>query len=173
MEAKLYVGTYGKYNAGRLHGKWLDLTKYSDKEEFMEGCKKLHNTERDPEYMFQDKAGVLYKMPKYWLNESHISDEVFEFMEAFAEDEEKGEAFLSWVKNAGYKGDFSYLITKFEEAYEGKYDSEKTYTEHLVDETGILEKMGELSYYFDYEAYVRDLFITDYMYLDGVVFRNI
>jgi antirestriction protein len=60
MEAQLYVGTYGKYNAGRLHGKWLDLTNYSDKEEFYEACKEVHKTEHDPEYMFQDKEGILY-----------------------------------------------------------------------------------------------------------------
>jgi antirestriction protein len=173
MEAKLYVGTYGKYNAGRLHGKWLDLTEYSDKEEFLEACKEVHKTEHDPEYMFQDKEGLLYKMPKTWLSESHISDEVFEFMEAFEDDTDKGEAFLSWLSCTGYKGDFSYLITTFEEAYEGEYDSTKAYAEYLIDETGILDKMGDLSSYFDYEAYARDLFMSDYMYLDGVVYRNL
>jgi antirestriction protein len=173
MEAKLYVGTYGKYNAGRLMGKWLDLTQYSDKEEFYEACKEVHKTEHDPEYMFQDKEGLLYQMPKSWLSESHISDEVFEFMEAFENDADKGEAFLNWVKHSGYQGDFSYLITKFEEAYEGEYESEKAYTEYLVEEMGILKAMGNYYYYFDYAAYARDLFMTDYMYLDGVVYRNL
>ena len=66
-----------------------------------------------------------------------------------------------------------YLTSKFEEAYEGEYDSEKAYAEYLVDEMGILDKMGTLSYYFDYDQYARDLFMTDYMYLDGVVYRNL
>jgi antirestriction protein len=139
----------------------------------MEACKEVHKNEHDPEYMFQDKEGILYKMPKSWLNESHISDEVFEFMEAFADDEDKGEAFLSWLSCTGYKGDFSYLITNFEEAYEGEYDNPEAYAEYLVDETGILDKMGDLDSYFDYEAYARDLFMSDYMYLDGVVYRNL
>ena len=173
MEAKIYVGTYGKYNAGSLFGKWLDLTDYSDKEEFYEACKELHQKEYDPEYMFQDYDGVLHKLPKCWLSESHISDEIFEFIEAFGDDEEKGEAFLNWVSSTGYKGDFSYLITTFEEAYEGKYDSAKAYAEYLTDETGMLDKMGDLSYYFNYDAYTRDLFMSDYMYLDGVVYRNL
>ena len=35
-EAKVYVGTYAKYNNGSLSGAWLDLSDYSDKEEFYE-----------------------------------------------------------------------------------------------------------------------------------------
>ena len=35
-EARVYVGTYGKYNNGSLFGAWLDLSDYSDKEDFYE-----------------------------------------------------------------------------------------------------------------------------------------
>ena len=34
-EARVYVGTYAKYNNGSLFGKWLDLSDYSDKDEFL------------------------------------------------------------------------------------------------------------------------------------------
>ena len=47
MEAKVFigsksliVGTYAKYNNGSLSGAWLDLSDYSDKEEFYEACLK-------------------------------------------------------------------------------------------------------------------------------------
>jgi antirestriction protein len=173
MEAKVYVGTYGKYNAGSLYGKWLDLTKYSDKESFDEACKALHKDESDPEYMYQGTEGVLQDMPKNWISESHISEEVFYFLEHYSDDETKGEAFLIWVKYAGYEGDFQYLQSQFEEAYEGEYDSPEAYAEYLVEETGILKAMGSLSYYFDYKAYARDLFINDYSYYDGVVYRRL
>lgn len=33
-EARVYVGTYARYNNGSLFGKWLDLSDYSDKDEF-------------------------------------------------------------------------------------------------------------------------------------------
>ena len=33
--ASVYVGTYAKYNNGSLSGAWLDLSDYSDKEEFL------------------------------------------------------------------------------------------------------------------------------------------
>ena len=32
--------------------------------------------------------------------------------------------------------------------------------------------MGHLASYFDYEAYARDLFIDDYYFTDGYVFRR-
>ena len=46
-EAKVYVGTYAKYNNGSLYGAWLDLSDYSDKEEFYEACRELHEDEED------------------------------------------------------------------------------------------------------------------------------
>ena len=46
LEAKIYVGTYRKYNEGSLFGKWLTLSDYSDKDEFYEACGK--SSERCP-----------------------------------------------------------------------------------------------------------------------------
>ena len=64
-------------------------------------------------------------------------------------------------------------VERFEEAYNGKWDSELAYAEDLVDSCYDLEKMmGSLSSYFDYEKFARDLFITDYTYCDGYVFNN-
>lgn len=52
--AKVYVGTYKKYNNGNLMGAWLDLADYDSYEEFVKACRKLHKDERDPEFMIQD-----------------------------------------------------------------------------------------------------------------------
>jgi antirestriction protein len=115
-------------------------------------------------------------MPKDWIGESHLSDIVFEFIAAYKDDEEKGVALLNWKSHTGYTGDLDYLIGVFDEAYEGKYDSEKAYAEHLAGESGyyaVLEKAGINAAYFDEEAYARDLFMGDYFYSDGVVYRNI
>ena len=177
MEAKIYVGTYSKYNNGSLFGQWIDLTKYEDKAAFVKACKKLHKGEHDPEYMYQDYDGIITDMPQTWISESHLSEQVFEFIKHYKDDkEEKGEAFLNWLSNVGYTGDFDYLVGEFEEAYVGKYDNEKAYAEHLADEMGYyaaMEKAGINTAYFDEEAYARDLFMSDYNYMGGVVFRNI
>ena len=73
-EARVYVGTYNKYNSGSLFGKWLDLSDYSDKDEFMEACRELHKDDQDPEFMFQDYENI----PEALISESWLSDKFFE-----------------------------------------------------------------------------------------------
>lgn len=62
---------------------------------------------------------------------------------------------------------------KFEEAYCGEWDSEEDFARQLVDDCYDIERqMGSLSIYFDYAAFGRDLFLTDYtMGEHGHVFR--
>lgn len=72
--ARVYVGTYAKYNAGSLEGKWLTLSDYANKAEFIAACRELHKDEADPELMFQDWEGV----PSWMIGESHIDAEVWE-----------------------------------------------------------------------------------------------
>lgn len=52
--SKIYVGIYRKYNNGSIEGKWMTLSDYADKDEFIEACKALHKDEENPELMFQD-----------------------------------------------------------------------------------------------------------------------
>ena len=55
---KVYVGTWGKYNGGSLHGEWVDLSNFSTPNKFKNYChKKLHADEPDAELMFQDVEG--------------------------------------------------------------------------------------------------------------------
>ena len=58
MQASVYVGTYGKYNGGSIAGKWLKLSKYESKNEFLQACRRLHKDESDPEFMFQDFENI-------------------------------------------------------------------------------------------------------------------
>ena len=57
--------------------------------------------------------------------------------------------------------------------YMGKWDSEEDWAEHIIDECYDLEgMMGHLASFFNYEAYARELFIEDYYFTDGFVFRR-
>ena len=58
-EARIYVSTYVKYNENSIFGKWLDLSDYSDSEEFYDACRELHSDEEDLELMFQDWENCL------------------------------------------------------------------------------------------------------------------
>lgn len=54
MDAKVYVGTYGKYNNGNLAGAWVALAGCIDYNAFLQKCKEIHKDEVDPELMIQD-----------------------------------------------------------------------------------------------------------------------
>jgi antirestriction protein len=114
---KIYVGTYAKYNSGSIEGEWLDLTDYSSYDEFMEACRELHKDEEDPELMFQDYENI----PECFVDESWISENYWEYLEALEELGDKREAFEVFVNHMGYdlnKEDISSLVSDFEDAYQ-------------------------------------------------------
>ena len=53
---RVYVGTYAKYNAGNLDGKWISLADCKDYDAFLAQCRAAHRSERDPEFMIQDNS---------------------------------------------------------------------------------------------------------------------
>ena len=73
--AKVYVGTYKKYNEGSLKGAWLDLAEYKTYDEFLSACKELHKDESDPEYMIQDWEHCPEGFaPSEWLGRQDFED---------------------------------------------------------------------------------------------------
>jgi len=162
----IYVGTYKKYNEGSLFGEWLDLTNYTDKDEFLQACEELHADEEDPEFMFQDWEGINDK----YISESSISEDFFEFQANTADfDDEKLEAYKTFISI--YQNDD---ISTFEDSLQGAYDKELDFTYQLVEDCGYLSDVPKtITSYFNYEAFNRDLFLTDYHHQDGFVFRNI
>lgn len=168
-EARIYVGTYAKYNGGSIFGKWLDLSDYSDKEEFSEACRELHKDEQDPEFMFQDWEYI----PSDLIGESWLADNIFEIIEAIDElDDDKKAAFEVWLNHGSHditNKDITDLIRSFEDDFQGAYDDEEDYAYEIVDECYDLPEFAKT--YFDYAKFARDLFMGDYWFEDGYVFR--
>lgn len=160
----IYCGTYGKYNNGSLDGAWLDLEAFDSYDEFLEICALLHDDEDDPEFMFQDYQGF----PREWYDESGLKesfDNIVEYCKLDENDREVFDTYYEWSGNA----DFAH----FRDHYMGKFDTEEDFAEYIVSECYDLDNMmGDLSFYFDYERYARDLFMTDYAFCDGYVFSN-
>lgn len=164
----IYVGTYAKYNNGSLFGEWLNLTDYSDKDEFYEACKELHADEDDPEFMFQSWENI----NDHFISESHISDSFFAYMNKIEEIEnterKQGfETYLKFFQNIQDKNfDLEEAFDDFEGRYQGYYDGsnpESDFTYQLVEDTGFLNGVPEsIQSYFDYDKYQVDLFIGDY-----------
>lgn len=168
-EARIYVGTYAKYNGGSIFGKWLDLSDYSDKEEFYEACRELHKDEQDPEFMFQDWEYI----PSDLIGESWLADNIFEIIEAIdGLDDDKKEAFEVWLNHGSpdiTTQDITDLIRSFEDDFQGAYDDEEDYAYEIVEECYDLPEFAKT--YFDYAKFARDLFMGDYWFEDGYVFR--
>nr|WP_279079135.1 antirestriction protein ArdA [Hafnia alvei] len=159
----VYVGTYHKYNCGSIFGKWLDLTDFDDRADFYEACRALHADEMDAEFMFQDWENI----PSQFVCESAIDwDFVAAYKHAVAEGCEA--AFIVWAE---YTGQCDY--DAFDDAYRGEAESEEDYAVEMVEDNGLLHDVPEqLRYYFDFEAYARDLFSSGYVFHDGYVFSN-
>jgi antirestriction protein len=169
-EARVYVGTYAKYNNGSIEGKWLDLSDYCDKEEFYTACHELHSDEKDPEFMFQDYENI----PSLLISESWMSDNLFEIIEAVSElSATDAEAFSTWLNNSSRDintDDINDLIDSFRDDYQGEYKNEEDYAYEVVEQCYDLPEFAKT--YFDYEKYARDLFMSDYWFDNGYVFRR-
>lgn len=164
QKAAIYVGTYKKYNEGNLEGKWMNLSDYSDKDEFIEACKKLHEDEEDPEFMFQAHENI----PEAFISESWLSEKFFEVRDEMDATDE--EAFITWLDYYSHditQKDIDDLVKQFKDELIGQYDSEENFAEECVAQMGDLSDFAER--YFDYGAYARDLFM-EYDYVDGYVF---
>lgn len=129
-EARIYCGTYAKYNSGSISGKWITLSDYSDRDEAMEACLELHKDEADPELMFQDFEGF----PRCWYSESSLPPAIlWEWLEL---DETERAAFGIYADNLGGGVE----VADFRDAYVGIYDSGADYAEQTAEDCGDIPK---------------------------------
>lgn len=168
--ARVYVSTYRQYNNGSLFGSWLDLSDYSDKDEFFEACRELHSGEEDAEYMFQDWENI----PEGLISESWISANFFVLRDAVEDlSDTEQEAFFIWCDHNSCdmdKREVCDLVQDFQDSYQGEYNSEEDFACQIVEECYDLPEFAKT--YFDYKKFARDLFISDYWFENGFVFRK-
>jgi antirestriction protein len=116
--------------------------------------------------MFQDYDGF----PSSLYCESCFSedyfDKIIEYANLGSDEREALEDFID------LGNDFD--MSLFRECYCGKFDSETDFAEEIVNSCYDLERlMGDLSRYFNYEAFADELFAYDYAMGDnGYVFRR-
>jgi antirestriction protein len=142
---RIYVGTYAKYNDGNLFGAWLDLDDYSDKESFEAACFELHKDEHDPELMFQDWENI----PDGMIGESHLSADVFDWLELDEKDRRILQAYRDNIDQTGSLEDAT-------DAYRGTYDKATDFAEEFY-----AAEIQHLSFtvqnFIDWSAAVREL----------------
>lgn len=159
IDAKLYVGTYAKYNNGSVFGAWLDLTDYSSIEEFYNACYKIHKDEKDPEFMYQDFEGIHSSL----YDESGNIEGIYDYLTECA-------TLSQDIVNAGLDCDIPLLI--IEDAYYGEYENDLDFAYSYIDDTGYLNDIPEsIVRYFDYESFAKDL-SYDFTSSNGFYFSN-
>jgi antirestriction protein len=206
-DCRIYVACLASYNAGCLHGAWIDCTDLDSmqdqvnailraspepnvfvtcpdcngtKEKVLghnsetgetrvgpcETCKGRGTVPSSEEFAIHDHEGF------GGLIEEYTSlTRVAALAEAI---EEHGAAFIAFMENRGNADDIGETVEAFTDAYRGEWDSEQKFAENLLDELGEIKGDSLAERYFDYEAFTRDLFISDYWRDEdtGAVFAN-
>ena len=130
--ARIYCGTYAKYNSGSIAGAWLDLADYAGRDELLAACFDLHKDESDPELMFQDCEGF----PSCWYSES--SAPPAELWEWLALHHAERLAFEAYASTKGR--DDTCTFDDFGDTYAGTADTEAAFAEQTAEECGELPK---------------------------------
>lgn len=154
---KIYVASLSAYNAGTLHGKWINADQNSDAihgeiAEMLKKCPEHNNPCPSEEWAIHDYEGF----GGLRLEEGEDIDQLVELAELM---EEHGAAVVAGVvSNFGGLPDLEYATKVLEEGFRGIWDNLEEYAQSILDDTGALEGLPEnLRCYFDAEAFGRDM----------------
>ncbi len=149
---RIYVASLSDYNAGRLHGRWIDVT--GDVDSIYSEITDMLATAPEPgaeEWAIHDYEGF----GPVRLSEYENLDTVAAIGEGIAT---HGYAFAAWASHLD-RGDLDQLDA-FEDHYRGKWPSLDAYAEDLLESLGYdLDELGppELAPYirFDLDAWAN------------------
>lgn len=164
---RIYVASLSDYNAGRLHGAWIDAAREPD--EIHEDIQAMLQASREPiaeEWAIHDYDGF----GPLHLDEFTSVDNVSTIARGIAE---HGRAFANW---ANYLGPSQWEhLDRFEDCYLGTWSSAEEFAASMLEDMGIdVDDLGPeyLQPYirFDLDAFAHDLSHDFYMAadIDGV-----
>lgn len=162
MTTRIYVACLASYNAGDLHGKWIDASQ--SPEEIHAEIFAMLNASPEPgaeEWAVHDYEGFGEISLSEWPDIGRVS-KIASLIEAH------GDAFSLWYGAQDAQSfEIEELEEKFLEQWRGAHDSKEAFADYLLDSTGQLEEMPELAQrYFDFGAYARDLELCgDYSFI--------
>lgn len=156
-DPRIYVACLAAYNNGYLHGAWLSANRDVDEiyAEIQEMLAKspIENAE---EFAIHDYEGF----GDAQLSEYESIDSVVKVAAFISAHGELGGALL-----ADYSiEDAERLLDGY---YHGSYDSEVDFAQRLFEDCYSDAMPKDLFYYFDHEAFARDLFMSDYFSVEA------
>lgn len=151
---RIYVACLSAYNAGKLHGAWIECNKPVELiEKEIKDMLRASPESNAEEYAIHDYEGF----HEIKISENHCSlDEIVSIVEAI---DRRGDAFLAAMR-LFYK--YEYAIKKLDNCYLGCYDSFSDYCEEEFSDLYEDVIPADLRPYIDMKAYERDRAIELY-----------
>ena len=164
---QIYIASLSDYNAGILHGEWINLESLTT-DDIRDRINEILASspyakkygEPSEEFSIHD-----FELGGIRISEYEDLDTIVSIVEAL---EKHGEAFVHYYNDVS---DLEIAKSNFEEAYQGEYDSFLDYATQTFDELYAHSIPENLRYYINYEAFARDLEAEGYWIEDGHVFR--
>ena len=154
LEPKIYVADLAAYNAGHLHGDWIDATQ--DIDDIQDAVNEMLTTspvQDAEEYAIHDYEG---------FGEVSISE--YEGLKSANEKalfiDEHGELGAAVLNH--WSDDLAEAATALNENYSGQYTSVADYTQDLTEQTADIPQ--HLECYIDYERMGRDMEMSGDIY---------
>ncbi|MBU3004279.1 antirestriction protein ArdA [Paraglaciecola arctica] len=146
-QAKIYVADLAAYNSGTLHGIWIDnLLDLTEVEEQIATMLSKSPIKRAEEYAIHDYAGF----GNTDIGEFFSIEQVHNIALFLFENDEYGHLILSYCNE-----DIEEAKRMLTDCFQGQYDSVEDYAQEMLADS--LQLPDNLTYYFDWERYARDL----------------
>ena len=142
----IYVADLGAYNAGKLIGKWLDLTTFEEVDDLQNEIDKIAcSSGYGDEWAIHDYSNMPSSLGEY--PDLNVIMEVKEAIELNSFNSIN--AFLSF-------NDVS-CLSEFDEAFQGEWSSFREYSDNMFDELYLHDVPEHIQNYIDYESFMHDL----------------
>ncbi len=147
------MASLSDYNAGRLHGAWLEATDIQQVRAGVTAMLKASPGGAAEEYAIHDFEGFSRYLP------SEFAD--LELVCAIgAAIVEHGTVFTAYLEHVAFPTDAELvpeLVAGFTECYHGAYESVEAWAEQYLEDTGLLQQVPEsLRGYLDLESWADD-----------------
>ena len=165
LQPRIWVGSLADYNAGRLHGDWLDAA--VDPSDLRAAVFRILVSSHEPGaeewgiFDYDDFGG-------YQVGEYDALDQVATVARGIAE---HGPAFATWAEIHDGNPD---MLAQFDDCFIGTYDSPADWAREALEGSGIeatldREVPADLRAYiqFDYDGFARDLQLSGDVHIEN------
>lgn len=150
---RIYVASLADYNAGRLHGVWVEAIDVAKVRASVVAMLRESPSGDAEEYAIHGVAGFGAYLP------TELAD--LEVVCAIgAAVDELGLVFAGYVEHAGAPSNangVAALVLSFKASYQGEYETLEDWAEQYLENSGVLRDLPEtLRYYVDFESWAQD-----------------